>query len=119
LQLQFELRSFAPERFNSIPVITNRTVEQTVRLRENEPAVLAGIIQQDIDRTASGWPGAVSVAGAGQTASKRRGLRRETELIIVITPRRIRLAPRKDRTIYAVRKDSGAPAGGTAERPPQ
>jgi hypothetical protein len=119
LQLQFELRSFAPERFNSIPVITNRTVEQTVRLRENEPAVLAGILQQDVDRTASGWPGAVSVPGAGQAASKRHGLRRETELIIVITPRRIRLAPRKDRTIYAGRKDSGTPAGGAPERPPQ
>jgi type II secretory pathway component GspD/PulD (secretin) len=119
LQLQFELRSFAPERFNSIPVITNRTVEQTVRLRENEPTVLAGIMQQDVERSASGWPGAVSVAGAGQTASKRQGLRRETELIIVITPRRIRLAPRKDRTIYAGGKDSGTPAGGAPERPPQ
>ncbi len=119
LQLQFELRSFAPERFNSIPVITNRTVEQTVRLRENEPAVLAGILQQDVERSASGWPGAVSVPGAGQAASKRQGLRRETELIIVITPRRIRLAPRKDRTIYAGGKDSGTPAGGAPERPPQ
>ncbi len=119
LQLQFELRSFAPERFNSIPVITNRTVEQTVRLRENEPAVLAGILQQDVERTGSGWPGAVAVAGVGQTASRRHGLRRETELIIVITPRRIRQAPRKDRTIYAGRKDAGTPAAGTQQRPPQ
>jgi hypothetical protein len=119
LQLQFEIRSFATERFNGIPVITNRTVEQTVRLRENEPAVLAGILQQEVDRTASGWPGGVSVAGAGQAASKRQGLRRETELIIVITPRSIRLAPRKDRTIYAGRKDPGTPAGAAQERPPQ
>lgn len=119
LQLQFEIRSFAPEQFNSIPVITNRTVEQTVRLRENEPAVLAGILQQDVDRTTSGWPGAGEVAGVGRTASRRQGLRRETELIVVVTPRRIRLAQRKDRTIYAGRKDSGTPAGAGQERPPQ
>jgi type II secretory pathway component GspD/PulD (secretin) len=119
LQLQFELRGFATQRFNDIPVITNRTVEQTVRLRENEPAVLAGILQQDVERSSSGWPGAVAVPGVGQTASKRQGLRRETELIVVVTPRRIRLAPRKDRTIYAGQKDSGTPAGATPERPPQ
>jgi general secretion pathway protein D len=119
LKLQFELRSFANSNFNGIPVITNRTVEQMVRLKEDEPAVLAGILQQDIEQTASGWPGAVTVPGPGQTASKRQGLRRETELIIVITPRRIRLAPRKDRTIYAVGKDTSTPTGGAPERPPQ
>ncbi|MBI1750147.1 MAG: VCBS repeat-containing protein [Acidobacteria bacterium] len=120
LQLQFEIRSFAPERFNSIPVITNRTVEQTVRLRENEPTVLAGILQQGVDRSTSGWPGVGAIAGAGRVASKKQGLRRETELIVVITPRRIRLAQRKDRTIYAGRKDSGTtPGAATSERPPQ
>jgi hypothetical protein len=118
LQLQFEIRSFAPDRFNGIPVITNRTVEQTIRLRENEPAILSGILQQSTDRTTSGWPGTSAVPIAGQTASKKQAQKRETELIIVVTPRRIRLAPRKDRSIYAGRGEA-SPSGGAAERPPQ
>jgi len=119
LQLQIELRSFATEQFNGIPVITNRTLAQTVRLREDEPAVLAGILEHDVERTTVGWPGAGAVAAAGQAASKSQGLKRETELIIVITPRRIRLAQRSDRIIYAGRKDSATPVGGAQEKPPQ
>ncbi len=118
LHLEFEIRSFAPDRFNGIPVITNRTVDQTIRLRENEPAVLSGILQQSTERTVSGWPGTGAIPIAGQVTGKKSGQQRETELIIVVTPRRVRLAPRKDRSIYAGR-DTGAPSGGAAERPPQ
>jgi general secretion pathway protein D len=119
LQLQFEIRSFAPDRFNDIPVITNRTVEQTIRLRENEPAILSGIRQQSTEKTTSGWPGMSAVPFAGQAVSKKSGSLRETELIIVVTPRRIRLALRKDRSIYAGRGGEAPSGGGAPERPPQ
>ena len=45
LQLQFEIRSLAGSSINGIPVLSNRTIEQTIRLRENESSVLSGIIQ--------------------------------------------------------------------------
>lgn len=109
LQLQFEIRSLSGEAFNGIPVITNRNIEQTVRLRENETTLLSGIIQREETRTITGLPG---FARVGHAAGRRDTQTRDTELLILITPRQVRLAPHKDRSIYAGR---GSGTGG--ERP--
>ena len=48
LQLEFDIRSLAGSSFNGIPVLSNRTIEQTIRLRENESSVLSGILSTAI-----------------------------------------------------------------------
>src|SRR3989441_212480 len=115
LQLEFEIRSLSGTAVNGIPVISNRTVQQTVRLRENEPAVLSGIIEQTEARTISGSPGFARLPGVGYLGGVRNKEVQETELLIVITPRALRLPSQTRRSIYAGR---GEPSPGGA-RPPQ
>ncbi len=113
LQLQFEIRSLGSENLNGIPIISNRTVEQTVRLRENETSILAGILQTEQERTRRGWPGFSSVPGTDHLTGRQDREQRETELVIAITPRRIRLPERADRSRYYGRENTaiGATAG--------
>ncbi len=117
LQLQIEIRSRTGASLNGIPVISNRTIEQTVRLREDEMTVMAGILQREERLGLEGWPGVSRAPVAGYLVGRRDTDKRETELLIVITPRRIRLAPRADRSFYAGREPRGA-VGGAAQQPP-
>jgi len=107
LHLEFEIRSLSGETINGIPVISNRTVDQIVRVRENETTLLTGIVQPEETRTITGLPGFARTAG--HLAGRRDTERRDTMLLILVTPRQLRLAPRTDRSIYAGR---GEPSPG-------
>ena len=115
LQLEFEIRSLSGTAVNGIPVISNRTVQQTVRLRENEPAVLSGIIEQTESRTITGSPGFAHLPGVGYLGGVRDTQVQDTELLIVVTPRALRLPSQGGRSIYAGRGEP-SPSGA---RPPQ
>ena len=42
LQLEFEIRALAGGNVNGIPIISNRTLTQTMRVREDQPTSSAG-----------------------------------------------------------------------------
>ncbi len=111
LQLQFEIRSLSGVSINGIPVISNRTVEQTVRLRENETSVLSGIVGREELKTITTLPGIAGTPGFAHLLAQRDTQKNDTELLIAITPRRLRLASHIDRTIYAGR-GSVSPVSG-------
>jgi tetratricopeptide (TPR) repeat protein len=117
LQLRMEIRSRSGEALNGIPVITNRTLEQTVRLREDETTLIAGILQDEERRGIDGWPGIGRAPGIGRGTSLRDNEDRQTELIVLITPRRIRLAPRAGRSLYAGRDPVGTSPGAPPPPP--
>jgi type II secretory pathway component GspD/PulD (secretin) len=114
LQLNFEISSLASASFNGIPVINNQTIEQTVRLKENETSVLAGILQSQIGNAIDGTPGIANIPGIGGLLGDQNVQDQDTELLVLITPRMMLLAPRKDREIYA---GQGAPEGFGAMGP--
>jgi Bacterial type II and III secretion system protein/FG-GAP-like repeat len=116
LDLEFDISSLAGQNVNGIPILTNRTINQTVRLRENETSVLSGIMESSNLRSSSGWPGIGQIPVLNDILSNRGKQVSDTELLIAITPRQLRSAPRVDRTFYAGRgAGPGAPA---ANQPP-
>ncbi len=117
LQLSFEIRDLTGQDLNGIPVISNRTVEQTVRLREGETSILAGILQDSKSRALTGYPLFSRVPAAGLASGNRRRDQQESELLIAITPRRVRLNPRQDRSRFFGRDTFTS--GGGESRPPQ
>ena len=118
LQLLFEIRSVTGQDINGIPVLSNRTIEQTVRLRENETSLLAGLLERDEMRAISGTPGLAELpSGAGQFFGLRATDNMDKELLILITPRMVRVAPRTDRSIYAGREGSKSGPGPTPDQP--
>ena len=110
LQLEFEIRALSGNSVNGIPIITNRTVSQTVRLKENEPSVIAGLLDREETKSLSGIPGLANLPVAGYAFGTRSTSSNETELLIIVTPRRMNERIRASRPKYAGR--GGATATG-------
>lgn len=117
LQLEFEIRALAGSAVNGIPILSNRTLSQTVRVKENEPTLLMGMTDTEETRSIAGLPGFTGVPGPLKYAiSSKSHTFQDTELLIVITPRRLRLADHLTRTIYAGRGDVGRGGAGSGFR---
>jgi hypothetical protein len=101
LDLHLELSALAGQNFNSIPVISNDSIDQTVRLKENETTMLAGILQPSVSTALNGTPGISQVPGLGAVIGNNNVQEADMQLLVLITPRLVRLAPRKDLSIYA------------------
>ena len=119
LQLQFDIRSLSGQAFNGIPILTNRTIEQTVRLRQNQTSLLSGILTARDLRSISGWPGAATLPAVGYLAGNQSKQTQDTELLILITPRSLNLPPRNPSTIFAgYGEPSTAPSAAPPPLPP-
>jgi type II secretory pathway component GspD/PulD (secretin) len=122
LQLAIDISSLSGQNINAIPVISNESVEQTVRVKQNETAVLAGFLQSQVTNAIVGTPGIAALPAVGLFDSDRSAQQQDSELLILITPRMIRLAPRKDRQVYAGQGSSEGPSGAQSPAtfvPPQ
>lgn len=103
LDLHFELKSLSGTTLNQIPVISNETIDQTIRAKDGQTSVLAGIIESTAMRAISGTPGAELLGPLGLAASAQNNQNQNTELLILLTPRLIRPGPETGKPIYAGR----------------
>jgi type II secretory pathway component GspD/PulD (secretin) len=119
LQLEFEIRALSGSSVNGIPVISNRTLSQTVRVKEDEPTLIGGLTDREETRAITGLPGFAEIPGARYAFASRNNSLQDTELLIVITPRRLRMPEHATRTIFAGRDTSArGPAGQAFPQPP-
>jgi hypothetical protein len=120
VKLSIELRALAGSSVNSIPVLTNETVEQSVRLRDGETSILAGFLQGQKTVILSGLPGFTGVPGIGLLGSSNNTSDQNSQLLILVTPRIIRPAPHAFKALYAGHGLSapGSGGGGTANPGP-
>ncbi len=108
LQLNFENSSLAGTSYNSIPVVNNESVDQTVRVKQDHAAILAGMLQTQTTNALNGLPGVGELPGIQWLSSDQNAQNQSTELLILVTPRMVRLPKRKDELIYA---GQGPPEG--------
>lgn len=125
LQLEFEIRALSGSNINGIPVISNRTLKQTVRVKDDETSIISGLLDNEETRSLTGLPGFANIPGLGYGFGTRKNTLANTEFLILITPRRLRDPIRNTRTIFAGRSpDSSAGGRGslrglpTPEQPP-
>jgi Flp pilus assembly secretin CpaC len=119
LQLEFEIRALAGNNVNGIPVITNRTVSQTVRLKEGEPSIVAGLLDNEETKSLTGIPGLANLPGVGYAFGLRSTSLNDTELLIVVTPRRMSDRVRTSLTRFAGRGGAGGAGAPSPAPPPQ
>lgn len=103
LQLEFEIRALSGDSVNGIPIITNRTVSQTVRLREGEPSMIAGLLDREETKSLNGIPGFATLPGLGYAFGNRNRSSTDNELLIIVTPRRMSDRTAVSRTRFAGR----------------
>lgn len=119
LQLEFDITSLAGSNINGIPVISNRTVSQTVRVKEDETSIVTGLLDNQETRSLTGLPGFANVPGLGYAFGNRNNSSQNTEFLILITPRLLRDVIRRAPSIFAGRGDLGGRSGGTLVSQPQ
>jgi hypothetical protein len=101
LDLEFNLSSLSSESINSIPVLNNDTITERVRVKQNETAVIAGILEGQASGATSGTPGVASIPELGSFEGDQDVQESNRELLILITPRMVRSTDRTNHFIYA------------------
>jgi len=109
LQLQFDIKSLTGSSINGIPILSNRNIEQTIRLRENETSIVSGILQSNQIGSTSGLPWTSTAPGVGLLTGEETINNQKTELLILVTPRALRLPPHDVPAIYAGRGEPSSP----------
>jgi general secretion pathway protein D len=73
------------------PVISQRVIEDDIRLKEGEVSILGGLIQRTDSKTVEGWPGFARIPLLKYFFSHDKTDHQEDEVLIVLTPRIVRM----------------------------
>jgi len=86
MTLELQVRSLTGDSANGVPVISNKEYKGSIRLRDGEPAVVAGEISSNDQRSMSGIPGFGFLPGLNQAMVNNSVTKQDDELLIIITP---------------------------------
>ncbi|HEY5213195.1 MAG TPA: cohesin domain-containing protein [Acidobacteriaceae bacterium] len=85
------------------PIISQRTVDQVIQLKDGEPAILAGLLQQQDTKTTSGTPGLGELPFLKYFFASRDKIQQSDEIVFLIIPHIVResiLTDENTRAIY-------------------
>src|SRR6266849_2399544 len=115
------------------PIISQRTIEHEIRLKEGEASVLGGLITRTDTKSISGWPGLAKLPFLRYFFSEDTHSTEDDEILIILTPRIVRMpewtranlkplysgseAGVKVRREHEVRAPTAQPAGLAQEAP--
>jgi general secretion pathway protein D len=73
------------------PIISQRVIEDDIRLKEGEVSILGGLVQRTDSKTVEGWPGFAKLPLLKYFFSHDKTDHQEDEVLIVLTPRIVRM----------------------------
>jgi general secretion pathway protein D len=73
------------------PIISQRKIENDIRLKEGESNILGGLFERTDTRTLNGWPGFAKIPFLRYLFSEDKTENEEDEVFIVMTPRIVRI----------------------------
>jgi type II secretory pathway component GspD/PulD (secretin) len=111
MDLSIEIKSLEGSSINQIPIITNRSIEQVIRVRENQPTLLSGISDIESVSALGGIPGIAQIPGAGIAGGNTSVNNTDTELLIVVTPHIVRQPIHPKAPIYVGPSSTAAGPG--------
>lgn len=111
LQMEFEIKALSGSSVNGIPIISNRSLTQTVRVRLNETSLLGGLLDNEETRSITGLPGFAKLPAVGYAFGRRDKTHADRELLILVTPRKLRFSTKESKSIYAGKGELGGSVG--------
>jgi general secretion pathway protein D len=119
LALSISVTSISGVGFGNIPTFGNREVKTQIRLRDGETNMLAGLIRDDERRTRDGIPGLSDLPGVGRLFGHSTDERRQTDIILMLTPRIIRVLDltEEDLRPFLMGRGATTPLSGTIGAP--
>jgi general secretion pathway protein D len=91
LSLKIAISNISGTGFGGLPTFGNREVNTVIRLRDGETNILAGLIRDDERRVLEGIPGLSDMPVVGRLFSHTQKETTETDVVLTLTPRIIRV----------------------------
>jgi general secretion pathway protein D len=93
LDIDAEFKVLGSESLNGIPVISTRKLTSKVRLKNDQWAIVAGMMSLSEARSMSGLAGLAQIPGLGALVRQNDKSRDSSEVIIVLKPHLLSLPP--------------------------
>ena len=121
LELLIEVITVSGVGYNDIPTFGERSITTTIRLRNGETNILAGLIRDDEREVMEGIPGLSDLPVIGRLFSRNRLEVQETDIIVTLTPRILRGLDLDETDLRAFRfdGDTGAPLDVISRQSPE
>ena len=92
LEVKVRLDNVSGTGYSGLPTFGNRNVETTLRLKNGETSMIAGLIRQEDRTSLSGLPGVADIPVIGRLFGQNSDNLTESDIILTITPRIARRA---------------------------
>jgi len=118
LAVKIEVSSVAGTGYSGLPTFNTRSITTTIRLRDGETNLLAGLIRDSERTILKGLPGLSDIPVLGKIFSSNERETQQTDVVLMLTPRIIRvldLVEEDLRPFLAGR--SGGPASTSFDAP--
>jgi general secretion pathway protein D len=91
LALKLIVTSISGQGFGGLPTFGNREINTVIRLRDGETNLLAGLIRDEERSLVEGIPGLIDIPLVGRLFAHNRRQTQETDIVLTLTPRIIRV----------------------------
>lgn len=107
LSVKIGLSSVSGTGFQGYPTFGNREIVTTVRLRDGETNIIAGLIRDNERSVAEGIPGISSLPVIGRLFGRNRREAQETDIVLTLTPHIVRVLALADEDLrpFRIRTD--------------
>jgi general secretion pathway protein D len=114
LGLKISLSSISGEGFGGLPTFGNREINTTIRLKDGETNMLAGLIRDDERTVLSGVPGLSDLPLIGRLFANERKNTQQTDILLTLTPHIVRVLELSEEDLrpFKMGRDYGRPADG-------
>jgi general secretion pathway protein D len=123
LALKISLSSVSGVGFGGLPTFGNREITTTIRLKDGETNMLAGLIRDDERTVLSGVPGLSDLPLIGRLFGNHRREAQQTDIILTLTPHIVRVLDISEGDLRPFRlgRDTGVSGGEmpTIQLPPR
>jgi general secretion pathway protein D len=114
LTLKISLSNISGEGFGGLPTFGNREINTTIRLKDGETNMLAGLIRDDERTVLAGIPGLSDLPIIGRLFANERKNTQQTDILLTLTPHIVRVLELSEDDLrpFKIGRDYGAQIGG-------
>jgi general secretion pathway protein D len=120
LALKVSLSSISGTGFADLPTFGNREIATTIRLKDGETNMLAGLIRDEERAVLSGIPGLSDIPLVGRLFASNHRETQQTDIILTLTPHIVRVLELTEADLLPFRfgRDAGGSLGDVLGPPP-
>ena len=118
LALKVSLTSISGVGFGGLQTFGNREINTTIRLKDGETNMLAGLIRDDERVIDNGIPGLSDIPVIGRLFTNSRREAQQTDIILTLTPHIVRTLNLSEEDLRPFRLGRDYGSGGVSDLPP-